>query len=51
MTYGREVLGSEFNYRQAGKSRLVLPLRLRAFLFCLAVMAIAFGAWLAYLIN
>jgi hypothetical protein len=51
MTYGKEISSSQYNYRQAGKPRLELPLRLRVFLFCLAVLAISFGVWLAYLLN
>jgi hypothetical protein len=51
MTYGKDLIGSQFNYRQAGKTRLELPFRLRLFLFCLAVLAISFGVWLAYLLN
>lgn len=51
MTYGKEFLARQPDYRQSGPARLELPLRLRLFLFCLAVLAISFGIWLAYLIH
>ncbi len=51
MTYGKEFLTAQLNYRQTRRSRLELPLRLRLFLFFLTLLAISFGVLLAYLLH
>ena len=51
MTYGKEILPVQLQYGRSRQTRLEIPLRLRLFLFFLAVLAIAFGVFLASLIH
>lgn len=51
MTYGKDFLTGQLNYRQARPDRLELPLRLRIFLFTLTLLAISCGVLLAYLLH
>jgi len=51
MTYGKDTLPVQLEYRRTRPARLEISLRLRLFLFFLTTLAIAFGALLAYLIR
>jgi hypothetical protein len=51
MTYGKETLPIQLDYRRARPNRLEIPLRLRLFLFFLTVVMITFGVFLASLIH
>ena len=51
MTYGKDTLHVQLDYRRARQNRLEIPLRLRLFLFFLAVLMITSGVLLAPLVH
>lgn len=51
MTYGKETLPVQLEYRRSRPAQLEISLRLRLFLFFVTGMAIGFGVMLAYLVH